>query len=473
MTTSIRSREHAEAPGALRETWSSRLAFILAATGAAVGLGSIWKFPYITGMNGGGWFVLVYIFFIVVIAVPIMIAEILLGRMSRSTPVGAFRSLTHAHSPWLTVGWLGVVSSFLILSYYSVVAGWTLHYAVLSAFNVFAGLNPEQITAQFQSMYASPTINLIWHAVIMSLTVLAVLGGVKSGIERWNSILMPLLLLMMVVLFGKALSSTGFLEALDFVFGPHSERITGRGVLEALGHSFFTLSIGVGCMITYGSYLAKDESVVKNSLAIAGFDTLISLLSCLIVFPIIFTFGLKPDAGPGLVFVSLPIALSKMTGGGLWGLTFFLLLAIAALASAISLLEVVAAHFVDEYHWSRKRAALISGLTVFAFGIPSALSGGTRLFGTDFSHLTGHVLGASQSRNWFDTIDYLASNYLLTLSSLGVALFLAWRVGEASTYPNFAPGGGSRRLFRLWLLTLKYVVPLAVVMVFLNLVGLI
>jgi neurotransmitter:Na+ symporter, NSS family len=449
------------------------MAFVLAAAGSAVGLGNIWKFPYITGVNGGGWFVLIYLVAVVTVALPIMVAEILIGRSSQRSPVAAFRILAGKNSLWQSVGWVGVTAAFVILSYYSVVAGWTLHYCWLSLSQGFAGMGADKVQALFGEVYADAGLNLFWHGLFMLLTVAIVIAGVQHGVERWARILMPLLFFMILALLLRATESSGFGRALDFVFGAHADKLTPAGVLEALGHSFFTLSLGMGAMLTYGSYLRTHDDVVATSLAVGGLDTLISLMACMTIFPIIFAAGLEPGAGPGLVFVSLPIAFGKMDGGSLWALVFFVLLAVAALTSAISLLEVAVSHFVDNRGWGRKRAAVLIGGTIFLLGIPSALSGGTALFGSDFENFTSAIFGEGHGKNWFDLLDYLASNWMLPLGGLGIALFVAWRMGDHAREQAFKDGSRFARLYWGWVWLLRYVVPVGVTAVFLHAVGLI
>ncbi len=453
-----------------REHWSSRLAFVLAATGSAVGLGNIWKFPYITGTNGGGWFVLIYLVAVLAVALPIMVAEILLGRAAQRSPVGAFRAYSRPGSPWLGVGWLGVAAGFVILSYYSVVAGWTLHYAWLSL-RGFGGLEAGQIRETFAELYADPALNLFWHAVFMALTIGIVAAGVHRGVERATRILMPVLLGMLLVLLVRAAGGEGFGRALDFVFGLRAGQLTPAGVLEALGHSFFTLSLGMGAMLTYGSYLRARDDLVATSVAVAGLDTAVSLMACLVIFPIIFSAGLAPGVGPGLVFVSLPIAFGQMPGGAFWAALFFLLLAVAALTSTISLLEVVVSHLMDEYRMRRRRAALGAGLATLLLGVPSAMSGGSALFGAGFQRLTEPLFGAGQGKNWFDLLDYLASNWMLPLGGLGIALFVAWRVGGEAREQAFKAGSRFARLYWAWVALLRYVVPAGVGAVFLHAIG--
>lgn len=456
-----------------REHWSGRLAFVLAATGSAVGLGNIWKFPYITGVNGGGWFVLIYLICVVAVAMPIMVAEILLGRAAQRSPVFAFRKLAGPRSPWQGIGWLGVAAAFVILSYYSVVAGWTLHYTWLALSQGFTGMQPAEVEALFNAVYQDPGINLFWHGLFMLLTIAIVAAGVNAGVERWSRILMPLLFLMILALVLRAASTEGFKPALDFVFGIHSDRLTPAGVLEALGHSFFTLSLGMGAMLTYGSYLRARDDVVSTSLAVGGLDTLISLLACMMIFPIIFAAGLSPAAGPGLAFVSLPIAFGQLPGGALWAAVFFVLLAVAALTSAISLLEVAVSHAIDWRGISRRRAAIGIGAVIFVLGIPSALSGGTPLFGQDFASATEALFGEGNGKNWFDLVDYLASNWMLPLGGLGLATFVAWRMGEHAREQAFRAGSRFARLYWGWVWLLRYIVPVGVVAVFLHALGVI
>jgi NSS family neurotransmitter:Na+ symporter len=454
-----------------REHWSGRLAFVMAATGSAVGLGNIWKFPYITGANGGGWFVLIYLAAIVTVALPIMVAEILIGRSSQKSPVAAFRVLDGPRTPWQGIGWMGVAAAFVILSYYSVVAGWTLHYTWLAMSQGFSGLEAKGIADLFGEVYADPGINLFWHAGFMILTIAIVVAGVNRGVERWTGILMPALFFMILALVMRATGSQGFRSAVDFVFGAHGEKLTPAGVLEALGHSFFTLSLGMGAMLTYGSYMRRHEDVVTTSLAVGGLDTLISLMACMMIFPIIFAAGLEPGAGPGLVFISLPIAFGQLPGGALWAMVFFTLLFVAALTSGISLLEVAVSHAVDVHGWSRKRAALAIGAVIFVLGIPSALSGGSAFFGAGVQEATAALFGAGKGKNWLDLFDYLASNWMLPLGGMGIAAFVAWRMGDEARERAFKDGSRFTRFYWSWIWLLRYVVPIGVLTVFLHAIG--
>jgi NSS family neurotransmitter:Na+ symporter len=454
-----------EAPLKQRSHWGSRIGFILAAAGSAVGLGNIWKFPYVTGENGGGIFVLVYLACVLLVGLPIMIAEILIGRTTQSSPVGAFKSLAGTRSPWVGMGWLGVVSAFILLSFYSVVAGWSLHYTWLSISGQLAGLGPENMAPVFGNLNRSVEANLFWHLIFMGLTIAVVFGGVSKGVERWSRILMPALLIMMLVLLGNSLTLDGFGKAVQFLFGFHQDKFTAAGALEALGHAFFSLSLGMGAMLTYGSYLRRRDDIVGASVTISALDTSIALVASLMLFPIIFSYGMEPAAGPGLVFISVPIALSQMPGTTFLATVFFALLVFAALTSAISMLEVATSYLIDQRGWQRRRAAVAAGLTTALVGLPSALSGGTRLFGSGMEALVG--------RNWFDSLDYLVTNWMLPLGGLGMALFTAWRMNQRLRREEFLLGSRLRGFYQSWLFLLKYPVPVAILLIFLNAVGLV
>ena len=454
-----------EAPLKQRSHWGSRVGFILAAAGAAVGLGNIWKFPYVTGENGGGIFVLVYLACVFLVGLPIMIAEILIGRTTQSSPVGAFKSLAGTRSPWVGMGWLGVVSAFILLSFYSVVAGWSLHYTWLSISGQFAGLSPDNVASVFGSLHASVGANLFWHLIFMGLTIAVVFGGVSKGVERWSRILMPALLIMMLVLLGNSLTLDGFGKAVQFLFGFHQDKFTAAGALAALGHAFFSLSLGMGAMLTYGSYLRRQDDIVGASVTISALDTFIALVASLMLFPIIFSYGMEPAAGPGLVFISVPIALSQMPGTTFLATVFFALLVFAALTSAISMLEVATSYLIDQRGWQRRRAAVAAGLTTALVGLPSALSGGTQLFGSGMEAMVG--------KNWFDSLDYLVTNWMLPLGGLGMALFTAWRMNQRLRQKEFLAGSRLRGFYQGWLFLLKYPVPVAILLIFLNAVGLV
>lgn len=440
-----------------RQHWGSRFGFVLAAAGSAVGLGNIWRFPYITGENGGGLFVLIYLACIALVGLPILIGEIMLGRMTQTSVVGAFRTLNGG--AFRAIGYLGVAGAFLILSFYSVVAGWAMHYVYLSVTGQLSGRSAEEIGSTFGAVAGSAPLSLFWHGVVMAVTVGVVLGGVQKGLERWSKILMPALLLMLLALLAKAFTMSGFGPGFDFVFGLHAEDLTSSGVLEALGHSFFTLSLGMGAMLTYGSYLDRDRDIPANALIIAGLDTLIALLACLVLFPIIFTAGQAPAQGPGLVFANIPIAFSTMPGSALLGTVFFVLLVFAAVTSTMSLLEVAATYFIDEHGTSRTKATLGTGLAITLMGIPAALANGANpwLSGENFF-----------GKNWFDFVADTTSNVFLPIGGFGIALFVGWRLKDADRRAQFDAAGWRGRLYRGWLEVIRIVVPIAVLVVFLR-----
>ena len=450
---------------AARAHWGSRVGFILAAAGSAVGLGNIWKFPYVTGENGGGVFVLVYLLCVALVGLPVMVAEILIGRSTQNSPVGAFKSLAGPRSFWVSMGWLGVASSFVILSFYSIVAGWSLHYTWLSVTGDLIGRETTAFEPLFGSVFGSVGLNLFWHVVFMGMTVAVVLGGIAKGVERWSRILMPALFVMMLILLIKAFTVPGFGQALDFVFGFHTEKFTAAATLDALGQAFFSLSLGMGAMLTYGSYLHRDDDIMSSSITISFLDTAIAIMASMILFPFIFSRGMEAAQGPGLVFISIPMAMGQMTGGTFLAPLFFALLVFAALTSAISMLEVTTSYFIDERKWKRRKATTVSGALIALVGIPSALSGGTEFFGADLAALIG--------KNWFDSFDYLSSNWMLPLGGLGIAIYTAWRMDDAIRHDHFLSGSKLQFFYKGWLLLLKFLVPVAIVLVFLRAVGVI
>jgi NSS family neurotransmitter:Na+ symporter len=438
------------------------MGFVLAAAGSAVGLGNIWKFPYIAGENGGGAFVLIYLAAIAVVGFPIMIAELVIGRSSQASPVVAFEKLAGKESNWRVVGFMGVITGFIILSYYSVVAGWALNYVLMSVCDFLNGKTPDQINSIFGKLFVDGGINIFWHSFFMICTVGIVLGGIKKGIEKWSKILMPVLFVILVVLVVRCFFMSGFSKGVAFVFAPDMSKLSAAGVLEAVGHAFFTLSLGMGAMLTYGSYLDKQADLVKSSIVVCSLDTLIAMMSCLIIFPVVFSFGFEPSAGPGLVFKTIPVVFSQIAGGSLLSILFFLLLSFAALTSAISLLEVVASHFIDSYGWERKKATLVTGGMIFVFGIPSALAGSGAIFGA-WEGIVG--------KNFFDTMDYLASNWMLPLGGLLIAVYVGWFANIQTIKSEFVKASKFKYLFYSWILALRFVVPIAMIVVFLYKVG--
>lgn len=436
---------------------------MLAASGSAIGLGNLWRFPYIAGENGGGLFVVVYLVAIALVGLPILIVEIALGRASRQSVVGAFAVLAGPRSRWRALGWLGIAAASMALSCYAVVAGWAFHYLLLSTRGTLAGLTVERAQGTFGALYVDGGLNLVWGLLFMAVTVGVVLGGVRRGIERWSRVLMPALGVILLVLLGRAATLDGFGQGFEFVFALRADQLTPAGVLEALGHAFFTLGVGVGAMLTYGSYLDRRANLVRDALAIAALDTLVALVACLVIFPIVFTYGLEAAQGPGLVFLNLPVAFAQMPGGAVLAPLFFALLAFAALTSAISMLEVPVAYLIDERGWSRRRAVLSAGGLIALASVPAALSGGGGPFGEGLAELIG--------KRWFDLIFDAVSNWMMPAGGLGFAVFGGWVLADPARRAQFPPGFAGA-LYRGWLMVLRFGVPLAVVTVFLHAIGL-
>lgn len=431
----------------------------MASAGSAIGLGNIWKFPYITGMHGGGAFVLFFIFCIASVGIPLMIAEMIIGRHTRKDPVGAFKRLRGGW--WTITGWLGICAGFMILSYYCVIAGWAVDYLWLSLTGTFSAKHSTEVPQLFSALLGSDLWQLFWQAVFMGMTVLIVVGGVKSGLERANKIMMPILFLILFSLALFGLLSPGGMQAVRFLFTPDWSKLDPPAMLEALGHAFFSLSLGMGAMLTYGSYAEEETSIPKVAVTVSVMDTLVALLSGLAIFPIVFTYAMEPAAGPGLVFKTLPVLFSQMPGGTIIAVLFFLLLVFAALTSSISLLEVVVAYYCDENNWNRRKATLVMGFLIFLLGIPSALSNNLL---KDLKLIGG--------RNFLDSIDFLSTNYILPLGGLLTAVFAGWVLSKGIAKGEIEKGGTTQQTYPVWRFLIRYVAPVLVALVFMNKVGL-
>ena len=447
----------------MRNHWSSRFGFILAAVGSAVGLGNIWKFPFITGMNGGGAFVLVYLVAILFCGLPILMAEFLIGRHSQKDVVGSFRELTPHSVFWKSIGWLSLASAFIILSYYGVVAGWTLDYLFKSLTGSFAGHEPEAISGMFGALVTDPQRQLICLTGFMGLCLIAVISGVKKGIERWNRVLMPTLFGILIFMAVYAMTTSGAVEGLKFMLYPDFSKLTINGVLEAIGHSFFTLSLAMGAMITYASYMDKKEAIYPVAIRIAFLDTLVAIVAGLAIFPIVFSVGMEPGGGPGLIFKTLPQVFATIPMGSVLAVLFFLLLAFAALSSAISLLEVLTAFMIDEKKYDRKKATIFMTIAVYLAGIPSALS---------YSTLSNVKL--VKGMEVLDSLDYVASNFMLPIGGLLIAIYTGFILDKKIAQAEITDEG-SRYLtiFNVWYFTIRYIAPVAVLIVFLTKIGVI
>ena len=433
-----------------RGNWGTRLGFILAASGSAIGLGNIWKFPYITGVYGGGAFVLVYLFCVLLVGLPLMISELIIGRGSQKDPVGAFKALHHNKSPWQIAGWWGIIGGFIILSFYSVVAGWSLAYIFKSIVG-FSGTD-EAIRNQFIDLVTSPGSSIMWHTIFMALTVGIVIGGIKNGIEKWSKILMPLLgsILLILMIYGLFFTEEGGSQALAFLFNPDFSKLSAEGVLSALGHAFFTLSLGMGAMLTYGSYMKSHESIIRDGLVITILDTVIALMAGIVIFSLVFHYGLEPAAGPGLIFQTLPVLFAQT---GPWvSVPFFLLLSFAALTSAISILEVVVSYFIDERCWSRTKSTIIIGILVYATGLLSAVSS-----------LTVEFRGSQQG--FLDIFDFITTNYVLPIGGLMIALFVGWVMLDQKRAEEF---GSKGLLYKGFIFVMRFVTPVVLLIVILH-----
>ena len=405
-----------------REKWGSKLGFILAASGSAVGIGNIWKYPHMAGQNGGAAFTLIYLICIFVVGLSIVIGEFALGRKTQLSPVGAYLTIA-PKSLWKWVGFLGVASAYVILSFYGVVGGWIMNYAFLSIkgdFYLLSG-NPEASSQLFNSFITSTWSPLFWQLLFMFICIYVIVNGVKGGIEKWSKIMMPTIIIILVVLAIRGLSLPNGLTGLTFLFKPKFGDLSATAIVLALGHSFFTLSLGMGTMITYGSYLKKNENLLSSALWVIGLDTIIALIAGVAIFSTVFALGADPAEGAGLIFVVLPSVFPEMPGGQIWGTLFFLILFMAALTSAISILEVVTAYFIDQKGWSRSRATIIFGGTITIVGVFCSLSLGDNLNITWFLDMS-----------FFDFMDYLSSKYMLPIGGMLMAIFIlkTWTVDE-------------------------------------------
>lgn len=446
--------------------WSSRLAFILAATGSAVGLGNIWKFPYIMGENGGGAFVLVYLLCILLIGIPVMMAEVLIGRRGRLSPGNSVKALAieaGASTKWAFVGWMGLIAGFLILSFYAVIAGWSVSYIFQAGAGNFNGATPDEIGNIFNDLLANPTRLIGWTTFVLVVTGIIVGKGLKNGLEKAVTYAMPAMFVLLVIIALYSAINGDFGQALKFMFYPDFSKLTYSGVLVALGHAFFTLSLASGAMMIYGAYLPSTTSISKSVVAIAIADTVIALIAGLAIYPIVFGNGLEAGQGPGLVFVSLPIAFGQMWGGTLFGTLFFVMLGFAAFTSAIAMVESAIAWLVEHLGFTRMKAAAtaivilwsMSMLTVFSFT-------GASWATLDFVFVGKHV------NNYFELIDHLTSDVLLPLGGLATAVFVAWVMKKKSVAEEV---NMSEKGFSFWYFTIKWFTPLAVLFVFLNLIG--
>jgi NSS family neurotransmitter:Na+ symporter len=436
-------------------SWTNRWVFILAATGSAVGLGNIWKFPYITGENGGGAFVLMYLACILLVGIPIMMAEVLIGRRGRLSPINSMKATAKESmldQRWAAVGWLGAIAGFLIFSFYSVVAGWVLYYIGQMASGTFVDAGKQLVGDTFNGMLQDPQTQVIWHSVFVVLVMFVLVGGVNKGLERASRILMPALFLLLLLLLGYALTTDSFAQGFDFLFHFSPDQLSWEALLVAMGHSFFTLSLGIGAMIAYGAYMPKRASIGGTVMIIAVLDTVVALVAGLGIFPIVFANQLDAGAGPGLIFVTLPVAFGQMAGGQILGFLFFVLIGLAAWTSAISLMEPAVAFAVEKFKTSRLKACTILGVAGWALGLLSIGSFNV------ISDVTLFEMGV------FDLLDFVTANIMLPLGGLLVAVYVGWFMKRSAVDNELAIRNTA--WFNIWYVIIRFVAPVAVAAIF-------
>lgn len=450
------------------KVFSSKIGAILAAAGSAVGLGNVWRFPTETGANGGAAFILIYALFMIILGVPVMVTEFAIGRHGHKDVKHSFESMAGGRKGWKWMGLLPVVAGLLVLSYYAVVAGWTLYYAFEAGMDSFAGKTAEQYASDFANFSSDPVMPIVWMAIIVMMTCGIVALGVQKGIERGSKIMMPLLFFFILVLVGCSLSLPGAGKGLTFLFSPDFSKVTGSTVLSAMGQAFFSLSVGICCLCTYACYFRKDVNLLKDGLSVASIDTLVALCSGLIIFPAVYSIeGLEPNAGPALVFITLPNVFQTVFGGMpvlayMFSLMFYLLLVMAALTSSISMLEMAAAYFHEEFHISRPMSALGVSITCIVLGSMCSLSFG---IWSDVK-MPGLELG------FFDLFDYLVAKFMMPIGSFLMCIFVGWIVDEKIVRKELTNDGTvSTKIYPVWRFIVRFVAPIMIFLIFINELG--
>lgn len=435
-----------------RGRWGSKIAFVFAATGSAIGLGNIWRFPMVVGKYGGAVFVFVYIFAVALVGFTVMLAELALGRYTQQNAVGAFEKIK-PKTPWKIIGFMGMLTSFCIFSYYSVIAGWAAGYFAKTIGGTFKGTVSSQLSEKIFSDFTSdPVQAIVFLLIVVGITTFIISRGVKDGIERWTKVLMPLLLILIIFLAVKALTLSGAREGISFYLKPDFSKLNGTVILYAFGQAFFSLSIGMGIMITYGSYLPRTVNLVSSAGWVSFSDSLIAFLAGIIIFPTLFALpGIEPTAGPGLVFKVFPLIFSQIPGGNYFGILFFMLLLVAAVTSTISLLEVSVSYFIDARNWSRRKAAYLLGIIAFCLGIPSALSSGGMKFFTDI--------------DFMGKFDVIFANIMLAVGALFICIFVGWVWGVKAAVKEIHSGNPRFNIRPLWIFSLKILSPIVIVII--------
>lgn len=439
-----------------RDGFGSKIGIIAAAAGSAIGLGNIYRFPCELGNNGGAAFLLVYLIVVVFLGIPVMLSELVIGRRGQSNAVGAFKKLA-PKSAWPIVGYMGVLCGFIIFAFYSTISGWTLEYIVKSVSNSFKGKDLAAMEQDFSNFHDMGWRNVMWQAIFIFLTGFVVFKGVQNGIERYAKILMPVLLVILVILGIRSATLPGAKDGLVFLFKPDFSKITGKVLISALGQGFFSLSLGMGALITYGSYIKKDDNLTSTAFSVVLSDTLIALLAGIVIFPAAFSFGINPQAGMGLVFNTIPMIFNQMMGGYWFCIIFFVLLAIAALTSTISLLEVVVAYLSEELHIKRQWATVLACVATMLIGSFASLS------------LKSNTSLAFGGRTVFDWMDFISSNILLPLGGVLIVLFVGWKLGKSHFFDEVTNSGKLKSpLKRVILFIIRYLAPLAIIVIFIS-----
>jgi len=443
-----------QATSAKRDGFSSRFGIIAAAAGSAVGLGNIWKFPYIVGENGGSAFILVYLISILAVGLPVLLAEFIIGRRGQANAVRSFKTIA-PNTKWSGIGWMGIIAAFMILGFYTVIAGYTIHYFILTITNAFSGMSSSEIAQTF-SDFSSGSTQIIYTIIFIILSLAILFGGVKDGIEKYSKILMPGLVGIILLLVIRAVTLPGAGEGIEFLLKPDFSQLSMNAVLDALGHSFFSLSVGMGTMLTYGSYIGKKENLTSTAFSIGAADTIIALLAGLAIFPAVFAFGIDPTAGPGLVFITLPNVFLQMPGGAIFGALFFFLLFIAALTSVVSIFEVIIAYVTEELKLNRQKAMALTTVAVVIIATVCALSQ------TPNSSLVfnGHTL--------FDWMDLLSANVLLPIGGFLIMIFLGFIMKKSDLEDELKQGSKSIKNTMAYITITKFVAPVAIAIVFLT-----
>ncbi|HAQ06900.1 MAG TPA: hypothetical protein DCR24_05010 [Bacillus bacterium] len=441
------------------EQWTSKLGFILAAAGSAIGLGAIWKFPYMAGTNGGGIFLIFFLLMTIFIGAPILLAEFVIGRNTQKDAVMSYKHLA-PKSAWPLLGYAGVIVSFIILSFYSVVGGWILSYLARSFTGSLSGLTQAEYGSTFENIISNPIEVVAVQFIFILLTIWVVQGGIQQGIEKASKYMMPALFILFIILVIRSLTLEGAMEGVKFFLLPDWSAVSGQTILLALGQSFFALSVGISVMVTYSSYLSKGESLTKSAFSVVGLNILISLLAGLVIFPAVFALGFEPEAGPGLVFVVLPAVFEQLAFGGLFLTIFLVLLLFATLTSAFSILEIIVAVLAKGDREKRKKYSWGAGMLIFAAGIPSALSFGVlsevKFFGKTF----------------FDLADFLTSNIGLPLGAFLISIFVGHVLPRKLVRQELETGAGQNPLlFKVWYFSIRYIVPIGIGIVFLQSIG--